>query len=324
MATTTRNFYLSNITTSQDFLDSGRYYDLNSFEKGCFFNTPSNLGTSYTFSGIDYGETFFMSGEQKEYQEISGELIFKKANNDLTYQEFQKFRDFCALQKLRFIYVLPGSSWGYGSTASPDDKVYSCAVKLKSVEKSEIDYKTGALRIKVSFFQTSKWIKKIANTPDYAWQFGKSYNVSLRPTSNTGQYVATTTIKNESSTYAPVNITFHSYPYYFSDFKYIISHVSANKVYGTGKFNFGSDIAQDLEINHIAQVEEVKVTGSTAIIPEQTMDLSFAQPGANWLFTYIAPFTTVKITVWINSKNDLTSIGTNYVVITVGEEFNVV
>lgn len=314
MATATRNFYLTNSTTTYDKGTFTNYYDLNDIENSAFFNTPSNLGVEYELGVIDFTSDLYVTSKKATFQDIEGELIFKKDS----YSEYQKFISFCTDDKLRLVYVLPGSEF----PKKIDDKVASCRVSLIKSEKSEKDYKIGRIRSKVSFKRLGAWQKQLILSSQESYNQGVRYraNIVLK---DDGTFEAKTTISNNSDNWAKLNVRMDLTPYKCRDFSFAVK-IYGDKEYGRCRFrdSLNRDIISAVDVRHINQTEEVALSSDSGSNWMYFIDYSYAVKGTPFTFITLPPHKSFVFVASIKSDYALTSAKYPYLNITVGETYD--
>lgn len=314
MSTIARNFYLTNSTTTYENGTFSNYYDLNDIDKSAFFNTPLNLGVEYEIGVIDFVSDLYQSSKKAVFQDIEGELIFKKDS----YSEYQKFISFCTDDKLRLVYVLPGSEF----PKKIDDKVASCRISLIKCEKSEKDYKIGRIRSKTVFKRLGAWQKKLILSSQESYNQGVRYRADFVLQSN-GDYEARTTISNNSDNWAKVNVRMDLTPYKCSDFSFAIK-IYGDKEYGRCRFRDpgGTDVITTVDVRHINQTEEVALSSDKGSNWMYYIDYSYAVKGVPFTFITIPPHKKFTFIATIRSEYALTNAKYPYLNITVGESYD--
>lgn len=142
-----RQFRLANALSDPDKPES--YYNMADPSQNHFFSEPKGLGLQKNYKATKQGNSEEIDSVEFEMLDITGNMIFYGKTNEEIYQAYQDFINFAKFKPLRFIQL----------PANINDEYY-CEVLLVKVEKEEIDPKTQAMKVPVTFHRTTQWIFK--------------------------------------------------------------------------------------------------------------------------------------------------------------------
>lgn len=316
-----RGFYLSNSKSTVDSkkLDS-TFYNLTDPDKGAFLSKPKGFGLENSINAIEYNNMQLVTSTKSSFQQLEGELIFRRKNNKEVYLAYQNFLNFCADDELRFIYCLPNAK--FNSTGGLDDDLTACVkVALSKIDKSEIDFKTGVLKCNVVFQVTSKWLKNRVTKSWKPWFNGKQLEMSIA-SAGSSLWSCSTYYKNNTSNSAKLNleIDLSNTGLAFSSMNFVVKDVDSGTFYGSGGFVISDAAIVKLGIRQIAQKEQVYIDYNDQIDGSwmRSVDYSKAKSGIPFTFCSIPPNKNVKIYCEFKSSRDLSN---QKVIATVGEEY---
>lgn len=173
-----------------------------------FFSEPEGLGIKTKITRYEVDNTSFIEEIETSEQIISGDLYFA------TYEHFLKFIEFVGnintTEPLKLYYSTRGISFN-----NRMESEWYKLVLISEMKKSEIDYKTGFLKVPVKFTCLSRWKKdkkivlELSRYGDpltypyyYPYFYGGSNNLAV-DIDNEGNLPTSCTIKVEATTDTP-------------------------------------------------------------------------------------------------------------------------
>lgn len=173
-----------------------------------FFADPDGLGIKTKITSYEVENTCFIEKVDTQEQTISGNLYFS------SYEHFRKFVEFVGNintnQTMKLYYSTEGHSFD-----NPLETEWYKLVLINELKKSEIDYKTGFLKVQVKFACMSRWKKDKQITMElsrygeplvypyyYPYYYGGSNNLAV-DINNEGNLPTSCIIKVESVTDTP-------------------------------------------------------------------------------------------------------------------------
>ena len=118
-----------------------------------FLNEPQGLGYRKDLDGIRVGNRFKITKREYDLPTPSGELLFYDDMNEDKYDAYHNFVVFCSHYPLKLYYYVPSND----RTEEESNAIYlDCEVI--QVNKSQISYNDGILRVPVAFQGFSFWL----------------------------------------------------------------------------------------------------------------------------------------------------------------------
>lgn len=285
-------------TTSQkDFLATAyNFQDLNS---KAFFNNPEGLGNAREITINKNGDFSQVVANNVSFQDIKGEIIFSrreaaKKGNYGSYEAFNYFNSFCKRSRLSLMYVLPN--------VDNIDDVVCREVVLSSIEKSEIDYKTGHLRCNVVFTPLTPWVRgkvNISHSGKSTYAYTSSSGFCRMSFKTVGNMETPISIRLDGWADKVKEITYDLY------YKKGFESSSTKTRVGSGKFVLNSDVAtgrymSDLKIAFINNRWVINDTILADFVP----DTSYRESARPFLFLYANPNTEYIFEMQIKGSDD--------------------
>lgn len=143
-----RRFWLEN--------DKGKLWNMtarNPYDKRSnFLAEPEGLGIQTKVTSYEVDNTTFIEEIETKSQSISGDLYFS------SYEHFEKFVDFVGNINTKTSMKLYYSTNNITHNYKLENEWYKLVI-ITEIKKGEIDYKTGFLKVPVTFLCLSRWKK---------------------------------------------------------------------------------------------------------------------------------------------------------------------
>lgn len=176
-----RSFYLVN--------NAGGVYSLD--EPTHCWMSVKGLGFSRSFEFVKSGSDYLQTSEKTDQASPSGDLYLA------TYDDYLEFIQFISKSPL-FLYYRPDY------VRADTQKWYRCTVRVKSIEKTEIDYTIGMLKCPLTFIAYDTWHEMVTAYSSHVTTVGgKKYELDSQ-TSTYGYKYNYTYIDGESG---EINVT---------------------------------------------------------------------------------------------------------------------
>lgn len=183
-----RIFYLQNA--------KGERFELTNVNFKQFFNNPSGLGFTKTYSSMRLGNVDTITSELFNLPIITGAIIFYHSSTASIYESYKKLIAFLNEGKIFLYYQTPNVS-------AP----YYAEVNCIQVDKSEVGETDGILSCNVQFKMLEFWKTSIEREITVTTEFetGKKYPLK-RPYYYGGNSLTNITVYNEGTMETPIEI----------------------------------------------------------------------------------------------------------------------